>query len=201
MSNLFFIHFLLGKLNILYLHVHTHGYLTSFRQSGSSRSQIRSEEKIWSGQVMSARQMDGCKDTISRRSRVSGAQSGVTKSKGVYTCVTVPIYKWCSALMRLYPMYRLFLVISPHQLFITDMTYNIIVQYMYYKIFYDFLHLHSFRQQEFQTSLSLQTLSTVEHRDSVRHVYSVDLLRHDLDQNFFGLSYLYSTDIPLPAKI
>lgn len=128
MSNVFFIYFLLGKLNILQLHVHTHGYLTSFRQSGSSRRQIRSEEKIWSGQVMSARQMDGCKDTISRRSRVFRCAIRVTKSKGVYTCVTVPIYKWCSALMRLYPMYRLFLVISPHQLFITDMTYNIIIK-------------------------------------------------------------------------
>lgn len=26
----YFIYFLLGKLNILYLHVHTHGYVTSF---------------------------------------------------------------------------------------------------------------------------------------------------------------------------
>lgn len=125
----------------------------------------------------------------------------VTNLKGVYTYETLPIYKWCSALMRLYPMDRLFLVISTHQLYITDMTYYIIVYYMYYKIFYKILHLHSFRQQEIQTSLSLQTLSTVEHRDSVRHVYSVDLLRHDLDQIFFGLNYLHSTDIPLPAKI
>lgn len=31
-----------------------------------------------------------------RRPPVSGVQSDITKSKGLYTCVTVPIYEWCS---------------------------------------------------------------------------------------------------------